>query len=71
MLYTADLFFIPASNRTKGTTGIINKLTQVHRQALISITGAMNTTATDVMEAHANIPPFRVLVKRKVGKEAL
>ena len=58
MLYTADLFLITGSKKTKGMVGFINKLARVHRQALLSITGAMNTTAMATLEAHANIPPF-------------
>ena len=71
MLYAADLFLIPGSKKTKGTAGYINKLARVHRQALLSITGAMNTTATVTLEAHANILPFRVIERQKILREAL
>lgn len=66
LLYTADLFMIPATKISKGTVRYINKLVRIHRQALIHITGAMNTTATDAMEAHANIPSFSILLKKKM-----
>ena len=70
MLYAADLFLTTGSKKTKGTVGFINKLARVHRQALLSITGAMNTTATATLEAHTNIPPFRTIVKYKLLREA-
>ena len=43
MLYTADTFLVPATKRTKGTKGHINKLARIQRQVALSITGAMTT----------------------------
>jgi hypothetical protein len=71
MLYAVDLFLTSPSHRAKGSTGFITKFAQVHQQALISISGAMSTTATDAMEAHANVPAVKILVRRKLAKEAL
>lgn len=71
MLYATDLFLIPDSKKTKGPVGFINKLARVHRQALLSITGAMNATATATLETHANIPPFHIIVKHKILREAI
>jgi ribonuclease HI len=39
-------------------TGIIAKMASVQRRALISIAGAMRTTATSVLEAHLNVLPL-------------
>ena len=71
MLYATDLFLIPGSKKTKGTAGFINKLARVHRQALLSITGAMNTTATVTLKAHTGIPPFHNIVRQKILRETL
>ena len=43
MLYATDIFLVPATKRSKGTKGHINKLARIQRQAALSITGAMMT----------------------------
>jgi ribonuclease HI len=67
MLYAAELWAPPHRRRlTKGQhvprdrepSGIIAKMASVQRRALISIAGAMRTTATSVLEAHLNIMPL-------------
>ena len=70
MLYAADVFLIPESNTTKGTVGFIRNLARIHRQALIAITGALKTTATNIMEMHAHVPTFKALLKDKLHREA-
>lgn len=67
MLYAADVFLIPirtisGNTRATGSVGAIRKLARVQRDALIMILDAMRTTATAVLEAHLNIPPFHLLV---------
>lgn len=69
MLYAADVFLnpTPAASRRQSTTGsvqAVKRLAQVQRQAAILITGAMRTTATDVMESHANLLPMTALVRQ-------
>ncbi|KAJ3897595.1 hypothetical protein F5879DRAFT_775927, partial [Lentinula edodes] len=56
MLYAADIVLTPASRKSEKkwtqasqTRGIIRKLTSIQRQAAILITGAMTTTATDIL----------------------
>ena len=44
--------------------GHICRLARVQRQALLVMTGALRTTATDTMEAHADLLPFDLLVDR-------
>ena len=61
---------LPGRTRTYGSVGLIRKLARVHRQACILITGAMRTTATDVLEAHLNLPPFHILVDSFIAREA-
>jgi hypothetical protein len=65
--YAADVWFTPIQRqagrrRASGLVGVVRKLTSVQRMATIAITGAMKTTATDVMEAHANILPIELLM---------
>ncbi|PSR73744.1 hypothetical protein PHLCEN_2v10434 [Hermanssonia centrifuga] len=70
MLYAADVFLTPIragthpSNKRTGSVSAITRLSSVHRQAAMMMTGAMRTTATDVMEIHANILPFPLLIDK-------
>jgi hypothetical protein len=68
MLYTADVWFTPAywegsDIAQRGSLGVARKMTTVQRIAAIAITGAMKTTATDVLEAHANLLPITLLLQ--------
>jgi hypothetical protein len=65
--YAADIWFTPVRRlagrkKATGSVGVVRKLTSVQRIATIAITGAMKTTATDVLEAHANILPIELLL---------
>ena len=69
MLYAVDTFLTPLSKpagakRSRGSVGAIVKLSRVQREALVLITGAMRTTATDIMTAHADLLPFPLLVDK-------
>ncbi|RPD54989.1 hypothetical protein L227DRAFT_510637, partial [Lentinus tigrinus ALCF2SS1-6] len=69
ILYAADTFLLPvrkvAGRKTSsGSVGHIKKLAQVQRQAVLTITGAMHTTVTDVLEAHLRMLPFDLLVDK-------
>ena len=70
MLYGVDVFMTPPSSEARGQTGIIAKLARVQRQAAIHITGAMRTTATDTLNAHADLMPFELLIDKKCHDEA-
>ena len=77
MLYAADIFLTPQQNvgnlkrnNQNGRT-IINKLTSIQCQAAIMITGAMKSTATDVLEVMANLIPFHILVDKTHQRAAL
>ncbi|KAI0037507.1 hypothetical protein FA95DRAFT_1506897, partial [Auriscalpium vulgare] len=71
MLYAADIFLIPTYSGMKGSKSAIARLARVQRQATISITGAMRNTATDLLDAHADIPPFHLIVDQKCYDAAL
>lgn len=69
MLYAADTFLtlirtVAGRTRKYGSVGAVAKLATVQRQALLVMTGVMRTTATDVLEAHADILPFQLLVDK-------
>ncbi|TFY52504.1 hypothetical protein EVJ58_g9980 [Rhodofomes roseus] len=75
MLYAASVWITPqrkveGRQRLYGSVGVIRKLARIHRQACIMMTGAMRTTATDVMEAHLNLLPFHLLVDKMIMREA-
>ena len=68
--YAADIWFRPLfkGNSTesiqRGSKGIADRLTSVQRIAALSITGAMRTTPTDSLEAHANLFPIPLLMQK-------
>ena len=70
MLYAADIFLEPATKRSKGTKGHINKLARIQRQAALYITGAMMTMANDTLDTHANLLPFHILISRLIHRAA-
>jgi hypothetical protein len=45
------------ASKTKGSVAITNKLRSIQRKVTKSITRGLNTTAGDVMDAHAYILP--------------
>ena len=63
MLYAADVWFRPLywgndDTPQRGSIIVAQKLTSVQQTALLTMTGAMRTTATDTLEAHTNILPI-------------
>ena len=76
MLYVADVWCVPSvtrsnGKRTKGTRGYIGKIERVQRQAVIQITGALRTTPTDLLLAHADIPPLEYHLRKICHSAAL
>ena len=49
----------------------MKKLAGVQRQALLTMTGGMRSTATDVMEAHAEVLPFDLLIDKLCCRAAI
>ena len=69
MLYAASVWLKPifsagSQSLTRGSQGIVKKLTQVQRSAAITITGVMRTSPTDSTEIHANLMPMSTLVQK-------
>jgi ribonuclease HI len=71
LLYAADVFLIPATGQRKGSKGSVNKLARIQRQAALDITGALRSTANDMLDAHANLLPFPLLVSKLVHRAAV
>ena len=73
MLYAADTFLLPIRNildekHEHGTVGIINKLQRIQRSMAIFITGGMVSSPTDVLDAHAGLLPFPLLVNKHLHR---
>jgi ribonuclease HI/exonuclease III len=72
MLYAAEIFLAPQQNTRQTTANDSTQrarsswrpLASIQRQAAIMITGALRTTATDIIEMHANLLPFPLLVDK-------
>ena len=67
--YTADVWYAPViwtTQDTKATrsVGVTKRLESIQRIAVTTISGTMCTMATDVMEAHINLPPTELLMRR-------
>jgi ribonuclease HI len=72
IFYAADVCLVAGSRKGKvGGSGLVARLTTIQRRAAICITGAMRSTATDILDAHANLLPIPVLIDRIRARAAL
>jgi ribonuclease HI len=74
--YGADIWFCPIYKEDsnvlqRGSMGIANHLAKVKHIAMLSITGAMRSTATDTLNAHANLLPTGLMLLRVCHQAAL
>ena len=60
-----------SGTKSKGSVGAARKLSRVQRMAATYVTGALRTTATDVLEAHADLLPMELLIDKHCYREAL
>lgn len=72
--YAADIWFTdihiaPSGCKHLGSVSLAKKLLSVQHQAARTITGALSTTAGDVLEAHANLLPIELLFKRSYSDQ--
>jgi len=70
MLYTADLFLIPETKKSRGMKGFIGKLGKVQRQASLHITGMLKSAPTNVVNACADLLLFHLFVKKLLFQAA-
>ena len=69
MTYAVDVWYTPlhrkeGAKKDSGSVGITNKLVSLQRMAALAITGALHSTATDVLDLHAGTQPVRLLLHR-------
>jgi len=73
--YAADIWYMglqPSTSGLKrlGSVSLTKKLTSVQRRVAKTITGSLNTTAGDVLEAHANLLPIDLLFSKVLFRVA-
>jgi hypothetical protein len=59
-----SLFKLGGIGNTKGSVAITNKLKSIQRKVAVTITGALCTTAGDILDVHANILPIDLLFNK-------
>lgn len=64
VLYAADVFCADRLHHPKTNSGFIGKLSRIQRLTTILITGALPSTATDSLDVHSDLLPFRHMVQR-------
>ncbi|KNZ77457.1 Putative 115 kDa protein in type-1 retrotransposable element R1DM [Termitomyces sp. J132] len=68
MLYAADVWCASGVRMEDGTRqkarGFLEKMQRVQRMGALQITGALRTTPTDLLEAHAGIEPMDLRIQR-------
>ena len=68
MLYAANVWCTQPAKRTgmkaaRGMGAAIRKIESIQRKAVLKTTGALRTTPSDLLFAHADMPPLRTYVK--------
>lgn len=76
MIYAADLWFSPvyregSNTLQRGSIGVAKRLSTVQCLVAIAITGAMRTSATDIIEAHANLLPTPLILQNACHRAIL
>src|SRR6266481_2044876 len=74
--YAADVWFGPvlrpeSGGKAKGSVGVARKLTSVQQIATTTVTRALHTLATDVMEVHAYLWPVELMLHRRCHRATL
>src|SRR6266481_3184361 len=74
--YAADIWFTPICRkldkaRGLGSIGMAKRLTSIQRIATLAITGAIRSTASDIMEAHAYLAPIELLLDKVCHRSTL
>ena len=76
LLYTVDVWFTPLyttdnDETHQGSITAAKKLNKVQCITLLSMTGALRTTATDILEAHANLLPLDLRIQNLCHQAAI
>ena len=67
--YAADVWLMPicrdtGDKRFRGSIGTVRKLTTVQHMATAAVMGVLHTSASDIMEVHANLMPIELLLNK-------
>lgn len=77
MLYAADIWCAGlvsksrSKNNSRGARGFASQMARVQRMATLLITGGMRSSATDILDAHANILPFQQTLRKMCYRSTL
>src|SRR5271168_3360260 len=74
MLYAVDVWGAPSFAKThkgKASSGVCRKLDSIQRKAAIQATGALRTTPSDLLFAHADMVPMTWLIKAHCQRSAV
>ncbi|KIJ57559.1 hypothetical protein HYDPIDRAFT_104102 [Hydnomerulius pinastri MD-312] len=78
MLYGADIWCVGLLERGKGekdggwgARGFSKKMKRVQRLSALMITGGMRSTATDLLNAHADLLPIQLQIRKHCHRETL
>ena len=76
MTYAVDVWYTPqcrkeGAKNDSSSVGITNKLASLQWMATLAITGALRSTATDILDLHAGTQPVRLLLLRLCNWAAL
>ena len=76
MLYAADVWCTQPAKRTgtkiaRGMGAVIRKMESVQRKAALQTTGALRTTPSDLLFAHADMLPLRYYIRTLCQRAAL
>ena len=69
MTYAIDVWLMPprkrdGAKRHTGSVNVTNRFATLQRMAALAITGAMRTTATDVLDLHMGLLPMHLALHR-------
>ena len=69
MTYRADVWYTPiykqkGRSRASGSVGVMGKLALLQRMATTAITGALRSTAMDILDLHVGVLPVGLLLRR-------
>ena len=75
--YAAEVWYTPVAPSTEnprvrtGSVRIAQKLGSIQRRALVTLSGALRSTATNILEVHSNILPMHLALNRACCRSAI
>jgi ribonuclease HI len=71
IFYAASVWLTPPSSDFRQSRGILRRLSSIQRQAALLATGALPSTASDSLNAHADLLPLPLLASRIAFRESV